>query len=53
MSEKPSGLPPEVPGDPQHRFWYAVLNMCPFIFLPLVALIAILCAIFMPMFRNR
>jgi hypothetical protein len=38
--------PPTVSAN--REFWYSVLNIFPFIFLPLVALIGVLCSIVMP-----
>ena len=52
MSNRLTGLPPEVPGDPRQRFWFAVLNMFPFVFLPLAAAIAILASVLMPYLRR-
>ena len=34
--------------DPSRRFWFSVLNMFPFIFLPLVALAGLIAALVMP-----
>lgn len=30
------------------EFWYSVLNMFPFVFLPLVAVLGVLCSLIMP-----
>lgn len=50
MSSNPmeKSLVAERPADPQCRFWYGVLNMFPFIFLPAVALVGVLCSLIMP-----
>jgi hypothetical protein len=34
------------------RQWYMVLNMYPFVFIPLVAVISVLCAIVLPVLRR-
>ena len=39
-------------GDSRRPFWYGVLNVFPFVFLPLVALIGVLCALIMPWLTN-
>lgn len=36
------------PVDSKDNYWYGVLNMFPFIFLPLIALIGIVASIVMP-----
>ena len=34
------------------RFWFGILNSFPFVFLPIVILIAVACAIILPMLRG-
>jgi hypothetical protein len=37
---------------PRERWWYRALNMFPFIYLPIVLLIALACAILLPILRR-
>lgn len=47
MKKKPvPSNPPATPPRPQ--WWYGALNMFPFIFFPLLALIVLICALVMP-----
>lgn len=41
-------LPTEPSRDLKQNYWFGVLNMFPFIFLPLIALIGIVASIVMP-----
>lgn len=34
--------------EPQMGWWYALLNSFPFVFLPLVAVLGVLCSLVMP-----
>lgn len=40
--------PPAGTVSSSREFWYSVLNMFPFVFLPLVAVLGVLCALIMP-----
>jgi len=50
MNERDDGRPPD-PEDAR-AWWYKTLNMFPFVYLPIVLLIALACALFLPIIRR-
>jgi hypothetical protein len=50
MNERDEGRPTE--SQDAKTWWYKTLNMFPFVYLPIVLLIALACALFLPIIRR-
>lgn len=48
LSRRNTLKPPTGIVNSRREFWYSVLNMFPFVFLPLVAVLGVLCSLIMP-----
>ena len=50
MNERDDARPTE--SEDSKPWWYKTLNMFPFVYLPIVLLIALACALFLPIIRR-
>jgi hypothetical protein len=50
MSERDDGRSTE--SKDANAWWYKTLNMFPFVYLPIVLLVALACALFLPIIRR-
>lgn len=50
MNERDAGRSQDP--DDSKSWWYKTLNMFPFVYLPIVLLIALACALFLPIIRR-